>query len=138
MEPRLIIMILTNNEKALIITLFFRLLFGGYIVGMDQYRFNDFESALTVLLIYVLMGSLASLYISGKRFGLKGLIELEVVFLVLNTLFVVLSLGQLADAGLHSPFNNWWQTALRYLFSLLTLMLSIRIYREENSPHFYL
>ena len=129
--------ILTNNGRALVITLLFRLIFDGYIVAMDQYRFNDLDSALTVLLIYVLMGLFASTYLSGKRIGLKGLIGLETIFLLLNTIFTVMSLGQMADAGLHSPINNWWQTLLRYFFSLLTLILSIRVYREENSAHFY-
>ena len=130
-------MILTDNGKALVITLLFRLIFGGYIIAMDQYQFNDLDSALTVLLIYVLMGVFASLYISGKRMGLKGLIGLEVIFLSLNTIFTVMSLGQITDAGLHSPLNNWWQTVLRYLFSLLTLLLSIRVYREEKPLNIY-
>ena len=130
-------MILTDNGKALVITLLFRLIFGGYIIAMDQYQFNDLDSALTVLLIYVLMGVFASLYISGKRMGLKGLIGLEVIFLSLNTIFTVMSLGQITDAGLHSPLNNWWQTMLRYLFSLLTLLLSIRVYREEKPLNIY-
>ncbi len=127
---------LTGNGRALVITLFFRLFFGGYIVAMDQYRFNDLDSALTVLLIYVLMGVFASLYLSGKKGGLKGLIGLEAVFLSLNAIFTVMSLGQMANAGLHSPLNNWWQTLLRYFFSLLTLVLSVRLYREEDSPNF--
>ena len=130
-------MILTDNGKALVITLLFRLIFGGYIIAMDQYQFNDLDSALTVLLIYVLMGVFASLYISGKRMGLKGLIGLEVIFLSLNTIFTVMSLRQITDAGLHSPLNNWWQTVLRYLFSLLTLLLSIRVYREEKPLNIY-
>ena len=130
-------MILTDNGRALVITLLFRLIFGGYIIAMDQYQFNDLDSALTVLLIYVLMGVFASLYISGKRMGLKGLIGLEVIFLSLNTIFTVMSLGQITDAGLHSPLNNWWQTVLRYLFSLLTLLLSVRVYREEKPLNIY-
>ncbi len=125
-------MILTDNSRALVITLLFRFIFGGYIVAMDQYRFNDIESALAVLLIYVLMGVFTSLYLSGKKGGLKGLIGLEAIFLLLNTLFTVMSLGQMTDAGLHDPINNWWQTLLRYSFSLLTLVLSIRIYREKS------
>ena len=130
-------MILTDNGRALVITLLFRLIFGGYIIAMDQYQFNDLDSALTVLLIYVLMGVFASLYISGKRMGLKGLIGLEVIFLSLNTIFTVMSLRQITDAGLHSPLNNWWQTMLRYLFSLLTLLLSVRVYREEKPLNIY-
>ena len=130
-------MILTPNGRALVITLLFRLIFGGYIVAMDQYRFNDLTSALTVLLIYVLMGVFASLYISGKKVGLKGLIGLEAIFLLLNTVFTVMYLGQIVDVGLHNPINNWWQTVLRYFFSLLTLVLSIRSYRGENQTHLY-
>lgn len=128
--------LLTGNGRALVITLLFRLIFGGYVVAMDQYRFNDIDSALTVLMIYVLMGVFASLYLSGKKVGLKGLIGLEAVFLALNTVFTVMSLGQMADAGLHSPLNNLWQTTLRYSFSLLTLVFSIRLYREESSTSF--
>ena len=138
-------MILTNNSKSLIILLFFRLLFGGYIVGMDQYRLNDFDSAITVLMIYLLMSIFASLYLSGRRFGLKALIGLEAVFLCLNIVFTAISLSQPVDASLHSPMNNLWQTILRYTFSFLTLLFSIRTYRETlymavapnslHSPH---
>ena len=60
---------LTKSGKALVVTLLFRLLFGGYLIGMDQYRFNDVESALTVLLIYGLIGLFATLFILGSRYG---------------------------------------------------------------------
>ena len=121
---------LTGSGKALVVTLLFRLLFGGYLVGMDQYRFNDIESALTVLLIYVLLGIFAALFLLGKRYGLIGVIGLEVIFIILNSIFIIVTLGQIADAGLHDPLANWWATLLRYLFSLLTLIFSIRVYRE--------
>ena len=121
---------LTGSGKALVVTLLFRLLFGGYLVGMDQYRFNDIESALTVLLIYVLLGIFAALFLLGKRYGLIGIIGLEVIFIILNSVFIIVALGQIADAGLHDPLANWWATLLRYLFSLLTLIFSIRVYRE--------
>jgi hypothetical protein len=49
----------------------------------------------------------------------------------------VMSLGQLADAGLHSPTNNLWQTVIRYFFSLLTLVLAVRLFREENSSNLF-
>lgn len=61
---------LTRNGKFLITTLLFRLFFGGYLAGMDQYSFNDVESALTVLLIYGLVGAFTVLFLLGKRFGL--------------------------------------------------------------------
>ena len=121
---------LTWNGKALVVTLLFRLLFGGYVVGMDQYLFNDVESALTVLLIYGLIGIFVTLFLLGKRVGLKGVIVLEAIFIVMQSIFTIAALGQVADAGLHDPLANWWATLLMYLFSLLTLTFSIRAYRE--------
>ena len=121
---------LTWNGKALVVTLLFRLLFGGYVVGMDQYHFNDVESALTVLLIYGLIGIFVTMFLLGKRVGLKGVIVLEAIFIVMQSIFTIAALGQVADAGLHDPLANWWATLLMYLFSLLTLTFSIRIYRE--------
>ncbi|MDH5390032.1 MAG: hypothetical protein OEX10_02635 [Candidatus Bathyarchaeota archaeon] len=121
---------LTGSGKALVVTLLFRLLFGGYLVGMDQYHFNDTESALTVLLIYVLLGIFTSLFLLGKRYGLIGIMGLEVIFIILNSVFIIVALGQITDAGMHDPLANWWATLLRYLFSIITLILSIRVYRE--------
>ena len=123
---------LTWSSKALIVTLFFRLLFGGYLIGMDQYFFNDVESALTVLLIYGLIGIFAALFLLGKRYGIIGIIGLDVVFIILQSLFIVATLSQTADAGLHDPLANWWATLLMYLFSLLTLTFAIKIYKETS------
>jgi putative exporter of polyketide antibiotics len=123
---------LTWNGKALVVTLFFRLLFGGYLIGMDQYSFNDVESALTVLLIYGLIAIFAALFLLGIRRGLIGIIGLDIVFIILQSLFIVVTLGQIADAGLHDPLSNWWATSLMYLFSLLTLIFAIRAYRETR------
>ena len=121
---------LTWSSKALVVTLFFRLLFGGYLIGMDQYFFNDVESALTVLLIYGLIALFAALFLLGKRYGLIGIIGLDVGFIILQSMFIVATLGQIADAGLHDPLVNWWATLLMYLFSLLTLTFAIKIYKE--------
>ena len=121
---------LTGSGKALVVTLLFRLLFGGYIAGMDQYQFNDVESALTVLLIYGLLGIFAALFLLGKRYGLKGIIGLEIIFLIMQSIFFIATIGQIADAGLHNPLGNWWATLLMYIFSLLTLIFAVRIYRE--------
>jgi hypothetical protein len=57
---------LTENGRVLVATLLFRLLFGGYLIGLDQFHFNDVESALTVLLIYGLVGIFAVLFLLGK------------------------------------------------------------------------
>jgi len=119
------------NGGALIATLLFRLLFGGYVIGMDQYFFNDVESAWTVLLIYGLIGIFATLFLFGKRIGLICVMGLEAVFITLQSIFIIVSLGQIADAGLHDPLSNWWATLLMYAFSVLTLTFSIRIYRES-------
>ena len=121
---------LTWNGKALVVTLFFRLLFGGYLIGLDQYSFNDVESALTVLLIYGLIAIFAALFLSGIRRGLAGIIGLDIVFIILQSIFTIATLAQIADAGLHDPLANWWATVLMYLFSLLTLIFAIRAYRE--------
>jgi hypothetical protein len=119
---------LTNCGKALITTLLFRLLFGGYIAGMDQYAFNDFESALTVLLIYGLLGIFAALFLlSNKKSGLLGIIGLDAVFITLQVIFIAVSLCQNIDAGLHDPVSNWWATVLMILFSLLTLFIALKL-----------
>ncbi len=123
---------LTWNSKALIATLLFRLLFGGYLIGMDQYRFNDVESALTVLVIYGLMAIFATLFLLGKRRGLLGIIGLDVIFIILQAVFTIVTLTQMVDAGLHNALDNWWATLLMYLFSVLTLIFAIKTYREKG------
>ena len=123
---------LSGSGKALVVTLLFRLLFGGYIAGMDQYHFGDVESAVTVLLIYGLIGVFAALFMLGKRIGLIGVIGLDFVFITLQVIFTIATLSQIADAGLHDPLANWWATLLMYMFSLLTLAFAIRVYRETK------
>ena len=129
---------LTGNGKALVITFLFRMLFGGYIVAIDQYLFNDLESALTVVVIYGSLAAFAALFLLGKQIGLVGMIGLEAAFLVLNSVFLIVALGQIADAGLHDPLDNWWATLLRYMFSILTLVLAIRVYRETKQRHSFI
>ena len=60
-----------NYKKILTIILLFRFLFGGYIGGMDQYLFNDTDSASTVIGIYALTGVLFSLYLFGKKIATR-------------------------------------------------------------------
>ncbi len=123
---------LTRSGKVLVVTLLFRLLFGGYLIGMDQYRFNDVESALTVLLIYGLIGLFVTRFILGIRDGLLGLTGLDAIFVILQSVFTILTLSQIVDPGLHDPLVNWWATLLMYLFSLLTITFSLRANRETN------
>ncbi len=73
---------LKGSGKALVVTLLFRLLFGGYLVGKDQYYFNDIESALAVLLINVLLGISAALFLLGKKYGLIGVMDLSAFIII--------------------------------------------------------
>jgi hypothetical protein len=123
---------LTRSGKALVVTLLFCLLFGGYVVGMDQYRFDDVGSALTVLLIYLLLAIFAARWLAGKRSGLIGVMTLEAVFIVLQTVFLIATLGQVLDAGVHNPVDNWWAALLQFLFAVLALTFSTRVYRETR------
>ena len=81
-----------------------------------------------------MMGVFASIYLYGERIGLKALIGLEIIFLILNTVFIIIALGGFADVGMHSPLDNLLETLLRYMFSLLTLLLAIKINREQLAP----
>jgi hypothetical protein len=123
---------LTWSGRALVVTLLFRMLFGGYLIGMDQYRFDDVDSASTVLLIYGLVGIFAILFLLGRRYGLLGMMGLDVIFIVLQSVFTIAALDGTVDAGLHDPVTNWWATLLMFLFSLLTLMFAFKIYRETR------
>ena len=121
------------NEKYLTIILLFRFLFGGYIGGMDQYLFNDIDSASTVILIYALTGVLFSLYLFGKKIALKLLISLETTYLFLNILYSALSIGQIIDPGVHDPLTNIGLTFIQIIFSLLTLAYLIKTNRANNT-----
>jgi hypothetical protein len=122
---------LTSSGKALVVTMLFNLLFGVYLAGKDQYDYNDTESALTVLLIYIMLGIFTALFLFGKRIGLTGILGLSTILIIFHTVFIIISFGQV-DGGVHDPLANWWATLLRYPFFLLTLIFSSRIYRERR------
>ncbi len=61
-----------------------------------------------------------------------GIIGLDVIFILVQSVFIFLALSQIVDAGLHGPIANWWAALLMYLFSLLTLIFAIKIYRENK------
>ena len=124
---------LTWSGKALVLTLLFRMLFGGYLMGMDQYSFNDVGSALTVLVIYGLIGVFATLFLLGKRFGLTAIIGIDAVFVVLQSVFTIASLSQITDPGLHDPIANWWGLLLMVMFSILTIALAIKTKKDTNT-----
>ena len=126
---------LTWSGRALVVTLLFRSIFGGYLIGMDQYRFDDVDSASTVLLIYGLIGIFATLFLLGKRYGLLGIIGLDVIFIISQSFFTIAALSGTVDAGLHDPLTNWWATLLMFLFSILTLIFAFKIYRETGQKN---
>ena len=122
---------LTSSGKALVATMLFQLLFGGYLSAKDLYAYNDMGSGLTVLVIYVLLGVFTAMFLFGGRLGLDGILWLSTILIIFHTVFVFLSFGPV-DAGQHDPFANWWAALLRYPFFLLTLIFSVRIYRESR------
>ena len=121
---------LTWNRKVLVVTLFFRLLFGGYLIGKDQFYYNDIESAITVLLLNVLLGIFATLFLLGKKYGLLGIMGLSAFIIISQSIFIIVTLGQTTDVQVHEPLANWWAILIYYISSLLTLIFSIRVYRE--------
>ena len=130
----------TSNGKVVVVTSLFRMIFGGYLIGNDLYRFNDANSALQVLLIYGVIGLFASLFIVGKRYGrygLLGLIGWDVLFIAAQFVFSFLSVSKLVDPGLHDPVTNWWSLMLTFSFALLTLIFSLRAYRETRHYNAY-
>jgi hypothetical protein len=124
---------LTRNGKVVVVTSLFRMIFGGYLIGNDLYRFNDANSAFEVLLIYGVISLFATLFIVGKRYGrygLLGLIGMDILFIGSQIVFTILSVSKLVDPGLHDPLTNWWSLLLMFSFSLLTLIFSLRAFRE--------
>ncbi len=99
---------------------------------MDQYLFNDTDSALTVIGIYGLTGLFFSLYLFGKRLGLKALMGLEAIMLGMNLLYTVGSVTQMFDPGLHDPLSSTWLTLTQILFSALTLFLTIKVSNDTG------
>ena len=122
---------IVNN--ILVLLLLLRLFFGGYIAAMDQYLFNDFESTLTVFLIYGLLALFAAIFLLGnRRNGLIGIIMLDSVFIALQAIFVVATASQITDPGPHDPWSNWWATGLIFSLSSLTLAFAVSLYRGRS------
>ena len=122
---------LTKSCIALVVTQLFRLLFGGYLIGLDQFHYNDLESSWTVFIIYVIIGLLTTSFLLGrKKPSLIGLIALSVILIIMQSLYIVMYISQTTpDPTWHSPFAAWWVTVSNFLFPLLTLVLAIKVYR---------
>ncbi|MFW9911653.1 MAG: hypothetical protein ACFFEU_04225 [Candidatus Thorarchaeota archaeon] len=124
---------LTRSGIALVVTQLFRLLFGGYLIGLDQFHYNDIESALSVLLIYTVIGIFTTLFLLGRRkSGLLGLIALSIILLVMQSIYIVVYITQATpDPSWHSPFAIWWATLSNFMFPFLTLLFALEVYRES-------
>ncbi|MFW9810076.1 MAG: hypothetical protein ACFFE6_11930 [Candidatus Thorarchaeota archaeon] len=111
----------------------FRLLFGGYLIGLDQFHYTDLESAYSVLFIYVLIGIFTTLYLLGRRkSGLLGLIALSVILLIMQSLYIFIYFSApTPDPSWHNPLLQLWATVANFLFPLLTLVLAVAIYKES-------
>ncbi len=124
--------VLSVSGLALVVTQLFRMLFGGYLIGFDLYHYNDPESAVSVLLIYAIVGILTVLFLVGKkRIGLLGLIALSIILILMETIFVAVYFSQsVPDPSWHDPTANWLASVLNYIFPLLTLVFAIKVYKE--------
>jgi UDP-N-acetylmuramyl pentapeptide phosphotransferase/UDP-N-acetylglucosamine-1-phosphate transferase len=123
---------LTRSGIALVVIQLFRLLFGGYLIGFDMYYYNDMESALSVLLIYVVVGIFTSLFFtSRKRSGLFGLIALSVILIIMQSIYIIVYFSQpTPDPSWHNPFTNLWTSVLNYAFPILTLVFAKKEYSQ--------
>jgi hypothetical protein len=124
---------LTKYGMALVVTQLFRLLFGGYLIGLDQFHYTDLESAYSVLFIYLLIGIFTTMFIMGKRkYGLLGLIALSVILIIMQSLYIIIYFSAtIPDPSWHNPLFQLWATVSNFLFPLLTLVFAIKIYREN-------
>ena len=124
---------LSRNGIALVVTLMFCLLLGGYFIGLDLYHYNDPDSAMSVLVLYSLMGIFGTLFLLGKRYGIVGLMGLSGILSIAQLAYVIVYVAQTAtDPGWHDPSANWFVTVLDILFSLLVLVFSFKVYRETE------
>ena len=122
---------LSRNGITLVVILMFCLLLGGYFIGMDLYHYNDPDSAMSVLVLYSLMGIFGALFLLGKRYGLVGLMGLSGFLMVAQVIYVIMFTAQTATGpGWHDPSANWFVTGLDILFSLLILVFSFKVYKE--------
>lgn len=122
---------LSRNGITLVVILMFCLLLGGYFIGMDLYHYNDPDSAMSVLVLYSLMGIFGALFLLGKRYGLVGLMGLSGFLMVAQVIYVIMFIAQTAtEPGWHDPSANWFVTGLDILFSLLVLVFSFKVYKE--------
>ena len=98
---------------------------------MDLYHYNDPESAMTVLVLYGLMGLFGTLFLLGKKYGLLGLMAISAFLLIAQLAYVGVFLTQTTmGPEWHDPSANWFITISDIIFSLLVLVFSFKVYKE--------
>ncbi len=117
---------------ALVVTQLFRMLFGGYLIGLDQFHYNDIESAVSVFVIYSIVGILTALFLLGrKKSGILGLIVLSIILLLMQSIYIIVYISQaVPDPSWHDPFTSSWALVSNFLFPLLTLVFAFKVYKE--------
>ena len=123
---------LTRAGITLVVTQLFRLLFGGYLIGFDLYYYNDLESALSVFLIYTIIGILTTLFLLGKkRVGLIGLIAVSIILFIMQSIYIIVYLSSpTPDPSWHNPFASWWALVSNFAFPILTLVFTVKLNKE--------
>jgi hypothetical protein len=123
---------LSKYGIALVVTQLFRLLFGGYLIGLDQFHYTDLESAYSVLFIYFLIGIFTTMFMMGKRkYGLLGLIALSVILIIMQSLYLIIYFSATTpDPSWHNPLFQWWATVSNFLFPLITMLFGLKVYNE--------
>lgn len=125
--------ILSTSAIVLVAIQLFRLLFGGYLIGFDLYFYDDPESAITVFLIYFIIGVFTVFLLIGKKkAGLIGLIALSGILLIMQFVYLIVFYSQTTiDPSLHDPGKNLIATIANLLFPIFTLGIAIKVLREK-------
>ena len=125
--------ILSKSGIVLVAIQLFRLFFGGYLIGFDLYFYDDLESAITVFLIYFIIGVFTVFLLIGKKkAGLIGLIALSGILLIMQFVYLIVFYSQTTiDPSLHDPGKNLIATIANLLFPIFTLGIAIKVLREK-------